>query len=229
MKAAVITPYHGESSAVLQRCHKSVLDQTVDVRHILVSDGMANAEIDAWNVDHHLLPCAHDDAGATPRAMAALSAFSQGYEVVFFLDADNWYEPQHVQIMIDVLKESGADAAIGTRTIRSRDGTLMYVDTIESNGENMIDTNTWALTARSLPYLHTWIVPPAQRLWSDRSFDHAMRNSGLTIARCHVPTVAYVTRWAWHYQHAGLQIPDDAVWIDQSADGTLIHRRHDGK
>ena len=228
MKVAVVTPYYDESIDVLKRCHDSVRNQTTAVKHIMVGDGRSRELIDSWKAEHYKLPYAHDDAGATPRAIGAISAFSRGYDVIMFLDADNWYEPPHVQTLVGILQESGADAVIGTRTIHAQDGSEMYVDRIESNGENMIDTNTWALTRAALPYLHAWVVEEKNRLWSDRFFDHAMRTSELKIARCHIPTVAYVTKWAWHYQHAGWPIPDDAVWIHTEADGTLVHRRHGG-
>ena len=227
MKIAVVTPYHDENIDILKRCHDSVRNQTIPVTHIMVGDGKARELIDRWKCEHHKLPYAHADAGATPRAIGALSAFSRGYDVVMFLDADNWYEQDHAKTLTAVLQESGADAVIATRTIHAQDGTAMYVDRIESNGENMIDTNTWVLTRSCLSQLHAWIVEPNNRLWSDRYFDHAMRSSELKIARCEVPTVAYVTKWAWHYQHAGMPIPDDAVWID-TVDGVLVHRRHGG-
>lgn len=228
MKVAVVTPYHDENIDVLRRCNESVRNQSIAATHVMVGDGKARELIDRWKCEHHKLPYAHADAGATPRAIGALSAFSRGYDVVMFLDADNWYEPEHVKTITEVFAQSDADAVIATRTIHALDGSAMYVDRIESNGENMIDTNGWALTRRCLPHLHAWIVEPQHRLWSDRYFDHAMRGSGLRIARCEIPTVAYVTKWAWHYQHAGWSIPDDAVWIDTAADGTLIHRRHGG-
>jgi glycosyltransferase involved in cell wall biosynthesis len=228
MKVAIVTPYHDEHLDVLRRCHDSVLNQTIPAVHVMVGDGHSRWPVDGWTCEHYKLPYAHADAGATPRAIGALSAFSRGYDVVMFLDADNWYESEHVKIITNILAESGADAVIATRTIHAQDGSALYVDRIESNGENMIDTNTWALTRKCLPLLHAWIVEPQNRLWSDRYFDRAMRSSALKIARCDVPTVAYVTKWAWHYQHAGQHIPDDAVWIHTEADGTLVHRRHGG-
>jgi hypothetical protein len=230
MRIAVVTPYHSESMEVLKRCHDSVRGQTAaDVRHVLVADGNPRELPGSWDVDHHRLPISHGDAGATPRAMGALSAFSLGYDVVMFLDADNWYYSNHAQVLEEILTESGADAAVATRNIHKPNGEFMYTDNIESNGENMIDTNTWAITRKALPYLHSWIVAPGNRLWSDRYFDHAMRASGLRIARSHAPTVAYATKWAWHYHHAGLPVPLDSVWIDKDADGNLIQVPHSAR
>lgn len=230
MRTAIITPYHSETIHVLRRCHDSVLPQATDgSRHIMVADGNARIEVNSWDCDHYVLPASHGDAGATPRAIAAISAFSRGFDVVMFLDADNWYYSNHVAVIADILSESGADAVIAQRNIHKPNGDFMYTDTIESNGDNMIDTNTWAITRKAMPYLHSWVVEPGNRLWSDRYFDHAMRGSGLRIARSHSPTVAYATKWAWHYHHAGLPIPSDAVWIDKDPDGNLIQVPHSAR
>ena len=230
MKVAIITPYHSEDAATLRRCHDSVLAQTYgNMRHIMVSDGNPHPMVDKLDVDHYKLPRAHGDAGATPRAMLALSAFSQGYDAIGFIDADNYLKPNHVETMVSVLEQSRADGVVATRVIHSQDDREMYVDTIESNGENMIDTNSWFLTRKSLPAMASWIVEPGQRLWSDRHFANAVMSSGLALVRCEQPTVVYVTKWAWHYQHAGWPIPDGAVWINQAADGTLTHVKHTNK
>ena len=226
MKVAIVTPYHDEHIDVLKRCHDSVRNQTEAAVHVMVGDGRSRELIDRWKCDHYKLPRSHSDAGATPRAMAALSAFSQGYDAVSFLDADNYLKPTHVQIMVDVIRQSGADGVIATRVIHSIDDHEMYVDRIESNGENMVDTNSWFLTRKALPAMTGWIVEPSQRLWSDRYFAKAVLDSGIRMVRCEEPTVVYVTKWAWHYQHAGQPIPDDAVWIHTEPDGTLVHRRH---
>lgn len=227
MKVAIITPYHSEPLGTIKRCHDSVRNQVgVHSRHMLVADGNPRVEIDGWDADHYRLPTRHDDAGATPRALGALSAFSLGYDAVMFLDADNWYYSNHAQVLMEILSDSGADAVIATRNIHKPDGTFMYTDRIESNGENMIDTNTWLLTPKARDLLGKWIVDPGQRLWSDRHFAKAMLDGGMRIARSHEPTVAYATKWAWHYQHAGMPIPADAVWIDKDDDGNLIHVAH---
>jgi len=226
----MITPYHGEDAVTLRRCHDSVKHQTyANVRHMMVSDGQPHPMIDKLDVDHYKLPMAHDDAGATPRAMAALSAFSQGYDAIGFIDADCYIKPNHVELMVQIIQESNADGVIATRVIHSQDDREMYVDTVESNGENMVDTNSWFLTRKSLPAMTGWIVEPGQRLWSDRHFTAAIARSGMMLAQSTQATVVYVTRWAWHYQYAGWPIPDGTVWINQNADGSLNHVKHANK
>lgn len=230
MRVAIVTPYYGESGDILRRCHNSVKAQTyADVRHFIVSDGNMNPMLATLDADCYQLPRNHADAGATPRAMAALSAFSQGYDAVGFIDADNYLKPNHVETMVAVLQNSGADGIVATRIIHSQDDREMYVDTVESNGENMIDTNSWFLTSKAMHLLSYWITAPGQQLWSDRYFAKAVLDSGMRLVRCDEPTVVYVTRWAWHYQYAGWAVPDDAVWIQTAADGTLSHVKNANK
>ena len=226
MRVAVVTPYYKDTVAQLERCMRSVQAQTYGATHIMVADGHPQTFDPAAFFQHITLPYSHKDAGATPRAIGALSAFSQGFDAVAFLDADNWYAPHHIDTMINVAKVSNADAVVATRTIHALDGTPMYVDRVESNGENMVDTNSWFILRKAMHIMPAWIVDPGQRLWSDRHFTKAMFASGIGIVRSDEPTVAYATKWAWHYKHANLPIPDDAVWIDTDASGNLIHRRH---
>lgn len=102
-KVALITPYYTESVDLLRRCHESVASQTYPgVTHIMVADGHPNNVVDEWDCEHLKLPESHRDSGATPRAVAALSAFGRGYDAVGFIDADNSVDPDHVACMVAV-------------------------------------------------------------------------------------------------------------------------------
>ena len=102
MKPIVITPYKQESLKTLKRCHNSVLSQTIETTHILVADGRGKAVVDQWDAQHLILPRCHNNCGNTPRGLGALMAASQGYEPIFFLDADNWFKPNHVELALAV-------------------------------------------------------------------------------------------------------------------------------
>lgn len=221
MRVAVVTPYYTETDQQLERCIESVANQSYhDVTHIMVADGMAHP----WRqtgkrFEHITLPHSHCDAGATPRAIGALSAFSREYEAVAFLDADNWYELNHIEVMVDRMKMEKVDAVAATRTLYAIDGSKLYVDRIESNVDNMVDTNCMFLSRRTAYFMPFWITPPSHRLVSDRVFWESAVQNGMKVARCDVPTVSYVTKWAWHYHHAGVPIPDDSVWMERDAHG----------
>lgn len=224
MKVAVITPYHGETTDQLRRCHDSVLAQThPTTRHIMVADGDPHPWCRQQDLDHMIMPC-HSDAGATPRALGALSAFARGYDAVAFLDADNWYDDSHISCMIETVGD--AAGVIATRRIHGLDGQVMYTDTWESNGVDHVDTNCWFLTRQAMHLMSHWIVEQGQRLWSDRRFWDAVKKSDLKLVKQVTPTVAYVTKWAAHYINAGKEPPPESVWISKDSRGNLIHLKH---
>ena len=96
MRVAVVTPYYKEPRGWIERCIASVAAQTHACDHFLVADGHAQDWIDGAGVRHLRLDRGHGDYGNTPRALGALLAVSEGYDAIAFLDADNWYAPEHV-------------------------------------------------------------------------------------------------------------------------------------
>jgi hypothetical protein len=228
MKIAVVTPYYQEDIGSIYRCYNSAVSIQHGVTHILVSDGhKVYSEINSWSrAQHMVLSANHADAGATPRALAAMSAFSQEFDAVAFLDADNFYEPDHIDAMVAAHQQQQVDVVAATRNICTTKGQFLYVDRIESTGIDFCDTNCMFLTRKTLPYLFNWIVDSKLRLWSDRLFWQSLRNNNLKIGYCIRPTVNYCSRWAWHYQQAGVEPPSNSVWIDQTGTGELVHRQH---
>ena len=226
MKVAVITPYYAEDTAALTRCHMSVKMQTYqNCVHIMVADGDPHPMVAKWkDIEHITLSQCHYDAGATPRAIAAMSAFSRGFDAVAFLDADNTYTVDHLKTMVDLIGNN--DVVTATRNICTVAGDLLYVDTIESNGEQFCDTNCMFFTKDLLHLLPSWITAPENRLWSDRYFWAAVIQNNFRRVHSSTPTVNYHSRWAWHYQHAGKTPPEGSVWIATASDGTLIHQQH---
>ena len=227
MRIAIITPYHNEDTSVLIRCHESVVAQTCDTIHIMVSDGTPHPMVDTWsNTEHMLLGNCHNDAGATPRAIGALSAFSRGYDAVAFLDADNTYSKNHLEIVSNIMLNNQSDVVAATRNICTSTGDFLYIDRIESTGVDFCDTNCMFIFRSCINNLISWITDANMRLWSDRQFWNSLLQSNLKVTQSLIPTVNYNSRWAWHYQHAGVAVPADSVWIDQDNLGNLIHTVH---
>ena len=161
MKVAVITPYYAEDTAALTRCHMSVKMQTYqNCVHIMVADGDPHPMVAKWkDIEHITLSQCHHDAGATPRAIGAISAFSRGFDAVAFLDADNTYTVDHLKTMVDLIGNN--DVVTATRNICTVAGDLLYVDTIESNGEQFCDTNCMFFTKDLLHLLPSFRRQPA--------------------------------------------------------------------
>jgi len=229
MKVAVITPYYNEPLDVIVRCKNSVDNQIYkNIKHIFVADGKPNSWIDTWTeVEHIVLPDSHRDAGATPRALGAISAFSRNFDAVTFLDADNTCYDYHIEAMVELLKKSKTDIVTTTREICTITGDLLYIDTWESNGYDFCDTNCMLLTRNVLPLLTSWITTHDKALWSDRIFWNTILDSRISKSHYEIPTVNYYSKWAAHYVNAGKTPPAGTVWIDQDAAGNLIHRIQD--
>lgn len=227
MKVAIVTPYKGENYNILSRCHNSVLSQIYsNITHIFVADGNSHPYVtNLKNINHLISTSSHNDAGATPRSLGAISAFSLGFDAVAFLDADNTFEPNHISSMVDIYEKSSCSIVTATRNICDLHGNIMYVDNTESNGVDFCDTNCLFIGKPALHTLTYWVTDQSSRLWSDRIYWSAILHYNIPRSHCESPTVNYYSKWAAHYVNAGITPPDQSVWIDNN-DGVLIHRKH---
>jgi hypothetical protein len=207
---AVITPYCGEPLEVLARCHASVRGQAV---HYMVADGRPSREIDDWDVEHIKLPRAHCDYGDTPRAIGAISAVSRGADAIIFLDADNWLEPTHVQVMTEIHKRTGAAVVTGARTLFAVDGERLGVCR-ESDGVNFNDTNCYFLTREAFPAIAAWVLKDRREsAIGDRVFWDFIVQGGYARSHSPLPTINYTTNLAIHYLMFGRPAPEGAEVI----------------
>ena len=213
MKVAIITPYYKESSEILARCHKSILDQThSDTSHIFVADGFPNDIVDSFNVVHLKLPN-HNDYGDTPRALGGFSAVSLGYDAICFLDADNWLEPDHVATMVKKYYDTGSQVITATRNLYRIDGSKMGVCN-ESDGVNFNDTNCYFLSKPAFGAIAAWVLKDKKDgIIGDRIFWNTVQRMNLTRSHCMMPTVNYTTTLAFHYEVFGETPPSDSKVI----------------
>ena len=211
MRVAIITPYYKEPTEVLRRCHDSVKAQTYPVTHFMLSDGYPNAEVDNWDVVHIKLP-AHADSGDTPRAIGALSASAQGFDAISMLDADNWFENDHIASLLDVQKQSGSQVVTVARTLRRMDGSILGL-CHESNGQSFNDTNCYLITRDVFYIFSTWGFKNRNMgVAGDRIFWNNIVRGGFSRTHLTRPTVNYVTTWASHYLVRG-EVPPPEVKI----------------
>jgi hypothetical protein len=161
MKVAVITPYYWkEPLARIRRCHESVLGQTHPCTHFIVGDGVAFPEIDTWQCEHVKLSKDHDDYGNTPRSIGAMSALNLGYDVVAFLNADDWYHPSHVQSALKAREEHNYDVVFTSRHIVFPDGSVLPFEDDEDRTGKHVDSSCFVIFKSAAFLLPFWAMMP---------------------------------------------------------------------
>lgn len=217
MRVVVVTPYYREDIEVLRQCHESVIGQSHPCTHLMVADGHPKAEIADWPVQSIVLPHPHGDVGNTPRAIGSLCAMNSGFDAIAYLDADNWYYPNHIEAMVTLHEVTGAAVCTAGRSIHRMDGSLMYVDDRENDGNRHVDTSCLFLTRKAFRMTPLWATMP-QELGpnGDRVFWQALCSKGLPKAHNPEPTVAFRTQYDVHYQNLGEEPPIDAKTVAET-------------
>lgn len=217
LRIAVVTPCFQEPLAVLRRCVESVSQQSVQCSHFLVSDGDARSEVAALPVQHIALATTHHDCGDTPRLIGSVSAIAQGYDALLWLDADNWFEPDHVERMLEA--SVGVTVVTAARMLRRPDGSRLGVCT-ESDGNRFNDTNCYLLLRPAFHLARYWGFKPVRdAVIGDRIVWEACVRRHERIGRNPVPTLNYTTHVAAHYLSRNEVPPSDARVILREDDG----------
>lgn len=158
--AVVIIPTTGDKT--LLKTIKSLSEQTYkNVTALIVIDGKEHRSkvekivVDSLsNLDIQIV-CLSDNVGANGfyghRVYAAFSHLvNQNY--VFFLDQDCWFEPNHIESMINTLEHTNSDWVYSLRKITDKEGNFICYDDCESLGlweawtnAHHIDTNCYCL------------------------------------------------------------------------------------
>ena len=207
MKVAVITPYFNEPDTILARCMDSVWAQTVRCDHYMIADGPGYQWVEDSNVARHIaLGEPHKDYGNTPRAIGALLAASEGADAICFLDADNLYDPNHIEACIEVAsKTPDLDYVVARRRIVLQDGAFVTA----KEERDHVDTNCFFLLRGAFHAIPQQALQPKElSIVGDRFFSR--RLNALRSARTDTPTVTYISNWLPHYKMAGKEPPPDA-------------------
>ena len=211
MRVAVITPYFRESDAVLRQCLESVAAQAHECTHILVADGFPREAVAGRIAEHFILPQPHADNGCVARCVGALSAASRGFDAVAFLDADNWYRPDHIASLVDLQRSTGAAVCTSGRSLHRTDGSLLMASCIETDGKAFADTSTMLFHGAAFHLLSLWAEMPREvGAICDRIMWRAVIARNLARAHTHLPTLAFRTRYRTHYARAGELPPPEA-------------------
>lgn len=199
---AVVTPYHKEERKILERCIDSVNQQTVPADHFLISDGFPQDWLDSVDVKHVKLDHAYRDWGNTPRCVGALLAVSESYEGIGLLDADNWYDANHVSECCSAAGSDAntpADLVIARRRIFLPDSTPVPVR--EEPGH--VDTSCFWFLEGSFHLLHHWMMVAPVAPICDRIFYGMIKAHNLSVHHTNNITVNYTGDYAPFYTAVG--------------------------
>ena len=152
MRVMVITPTTGKDT--LRQAVDSVINQTIRTEHLLVADGEKATGNPAFymSAQRLVLP---ENVGANNwyghRVYAAMPLLVNA-DYILFLDEDNWFEPNHVETMINKIKSKDLMWAYSLRRICDERGQYVLDDDCESLGRyptfydhllNFVDTNCY--------------------------------------------------------------------------------------
>ena len=157
MKVAIVTPTIGSEHLV--RCVDSVDKQTYsDLTHYVFIDGEQSElsvidKIEGATKVKKIVLEENVGKGWYGHRVYSACSFLVNADVICYLDEDNWYEPNHVEKLVDKIKQ-GNDWAYSLRKIYDKDGNFLCNDDCESlgkwpvyfNGEVFhIDTSSFAI------------------------------------------------------------------------------------
>ncbi len=210
MKVAVITPYFKTPLKWLTECHASVRAQTHPCTHIIVADGQPYNEVDSWVAQHIKFPVNAADYGDTPRGTGSVVAIGQGFDAIACLDADNWYDPEHISTLVNMHKKTRAAVVTSARNLHRLDGTLLG-KCYRVDGKSFVDTNCLLLTRAAFDIIKIWWrMDPRYHPIGDRVVWANIIRRNFSRSHSEKATVAYRTAFAFHYEHFGEKPPEGA-------------------
>jgi len=208
-RIAVITPTFETPVHWLNQCIKSVQGQSIGpVDHILINDGDPRftppARFDGYLVDlaHH-----YGDFGDTPRWFGVQKALERGAQIIAFLDADNWYERNHLENCIMVAEARQAQVVASQRMLVTLDGKpIIKCDMCGTR--DFADTSSMVFFASAFEALRAWIdMEDWQHPIDDRIVWHRVKQMGYRIALTSKVTLNYRCTHRLFYESFDLPIP----------------------
>jgi len=154
MRVMVITPTTGKREVF--KAIQSVMDQTIKTEHLIVFDGQEAREkfnfSEIGDVQFVTLPENVGGDGWYGHRVYAAMPLMVNADYILFLDEDNWFEPNHVETMINKIKSKDLMWSYSLRRICDESGKYVCDDDCESLGRyptfydhllNFVDTNCY--------------------------------------------------------------------------------------
>jgi hypothetical protein len=214
MRIAVVTPYFQESADVLRRCMTSVQSQGLAIDHVLVADGRPQDWVEAEpGVTHIVLRKSATDFGDTPRSLGFVVAMRREYDLIQFLDADNFLMAGHFDAVLAHFRgrpeTEYPDLVVARRELLRPDGSSIGRSLKRDVALQHIDTSCYIFYRTAFHVGLKWCFIPKQLGFMDDGVFYAMmRASALArIAVNETRTVGYTCWWDGVYREAGEEPP----------------------
>lgn len=198
MNIAVVTSTRGRPT--IRQAIDSVKAQTRGARHYVFAHGKdcwdaVSANTEGSDVDVVYLPVANGGGGYAMAPVYAAAPYMVGEELIFFLDDDNFYEPDHIESITSLIEQHDLGWAYSLRKIVDNDGNWICDDNCESLGchpnshnQYLVDNSCYAVkTEHARKHSHAWYVP----IVSDRSFQSALMRDKIKCGTTGRHSVSY--------------------------------------
>ena len=162
MLVTIITPVTG--NPLMQQAIQSVQDQDYPhIEHLIMIDGqerevaaravLETIEFKKPQTHIHCLPYSTGEDGFNGHRIYGMSTFLANGDYLVFLDEDNWFDPQHISSLVQLVQEKNLDWAYALRKIIDENGEHITNDNCESLGKwptfknnyHHVDTNCYFL------------------------------------------------------------------------------------
>lgn len=165
------------------------------------------------------IPGPHRDTGNAARAVGCTLAIAEGCDAIAFLDADNWYMPQHLEVMLSACAKEKAVIASSGRTLHALDGSMLG-QCPDVDGKEFVDTNCMFFMRPAFGLLNAWAgIPESLRLIGDRVVWRKVIKSELPRVHVPIPSVCYRTMYRRHYAMFQKPIPKGAKVLKEGPNG----------
>jgi len=201
LSVAVVTSTLGRST--LCKAIESVRSQSYEgkVRHYVFAHGWDyHVKVDILLEDYPYvagvyLPNNNGGDGFGMAPVFAMAPYVVNEDVIFYLDDDNWYEPDHIESLVSMIEEHNLSWAYSLRKIVDNEGNFICDDNCESlgiirnsNQQHLVDNSCYVVrTDVARRHSHAWYVP----IVSDRSFQSELMRAGLSAGTTGKHSVNY--------------------------------------
>ena len=190
---AVVTATTGRET--LKQTLDSVAAQTVPCRHYVFVDGVNWPDlIDIYDqgIEWCRMPVRTGGNGMMNGGIVAASAFLVQEDLICWLDDDNWFEPNHIETMLEA--KGNKPYAYSLRKLVEDSGDFFDYDDFESLGQhsNCIDLNCYLMDrALATQIAPLWYKTTGDLMVGDRFVYECLKQNNLPFGETGKYTVNY--------------------------------------